>query len=388
MTNPTPAAQRAIALHRESRGEPAVVSRAPGRVNLIGEHTDYNDGYVLPMAIEFDTVVALSPARSGRRSTVISEIFGKATLDSKRESIDTTHWASYVFGVSHLLDGHGISTGSWNCSIATDVPIGASLSSSAALEVALARALLRLAGESWEPAETAQLCQRVENEVVGMPCGIMDPLISACAIADHASLIDCRLLDVRPRRLPDGTVMAILDTTTRRELVDSAYADRRSACARAANWLEVSALRDAQLDEIERLPEELATERRRARHVVTENERTLEAAQAMEENDAEVLGSLMNASHVSLRDDYEVSGPALDAIVEIAQASPGCIGARMTGGGFAGCAVALVTADAAGAFTNAVQESYRATSGLDASVWLSRPAAGASIIDRAEWHAG
>ena len=381
MTNRTPAAQRAIALHRESWGEPAVVSRAPGRVNLIGEHTDYNDGYVLPMAIEFDTVVALSPARSGRRSTVISEIFGKATLDSKCESIDSTHWASYFFGVSHLLDGHGISTGSWNCSIATDVPIGACLSSSAALEVALAAALLRLAGESWEPARTAQLCQRVENEVVGMPCGIMDPLISACAIAGHASLIDCRLLDVRPQRLPDGTVMAILDTTTRRELVDSAYADRRSACGLAADWLGVAALRDARLDDVKRMPDELANERRRARHVVTENERTLEAAQAMCEDDAEALGALMNASHVSLRDDYEVSGPALDAIVEIAQTSPGCIGARMTGGGFAGCAVALVDTEAANAFASAVQESYRVTTGFDARVWLSRPAAGASLID-------
>jgi len=374
-------AERAFALHRERWGAPAIVSRAPGRVNLIGEHTDYNDGYVLPMAIEFDTVVALSRAQSSLRNTVVSEIFGEATMDNDRKSIDSTHWASYVFGVSHLLDGYGISTGPWRCAIATDVPVGASLSSSAALEVALAAALLQLAGESWGPAETAQLCQRVENEVVGMPCGIMDPLISACAIADHASLIDCRQLEVRPRRLPDGTVTAILDTTTRRELVDSAYADRRSACIRAANWLGVSALRDAQLDDLERMPDELANERRRARHVVTENERTLEAAQAMNENNAEALGALMDASHVSLRDDYEVSGPELDAIVEIAQTSPGCIGARMTGGGFAGCAVALVTAEAASAFTSAVQESYRVTTGLDARVWLSRPAAGASLID-------
>ncbi len=374
-------AERAVALHRERWGAPAIVSRAPGRVNLIGEHTDYNDGYVLPMAIEFDTVVALSPAHSSLRNTVVSEIFGEATIDSDRESIDPGHWASYAFGVSRLLDGCGISTGPWRCAIATDVPVGASLSSSAALEVALTAALLQLAGESWEPTETAQLCQRVENEVVGLPCGIMDPLISACAIADHASLIDCRQLEARPRRLPDGIVTAILDTTTRRDLVNSAYTDRRSACIRAANWLGVSALRDAQLDDLERMPGELANERRRARHVVTENERTLEAAQAMNENNAEALGALMDASHVSLRDDYEVSGPELDAIVEIAQTSPGCVGARMTGGGFAGCAVALVTAEAASAFASAVQERYRVATGLDASIWLSRPAAGASLID-------
>lgn len=375
---------RALRLHRERWGAPAVLSRAPGRVNLIGEHTDYNDGYVLPMAIEFDTVVALSRAHRSSPSTVVSEVFGEAQLDSEREPIPAAHWAAYVFGVSHLLRGHGISIGPWRCTIATDVPVGASLSSSAALDVAMAGALLQLAGESWDAPATAELCQRVENEVVGMPCGIMDPLISAGAISGHASLIDCRSLDMLPRRLPDGTVIAILDTMTRRELVDSAYADRRASCERAAKWLSVAALRDADLHELERMPSELAVERQRARHVITENERTLAAADAMEAGAAEALGALMNASHASLRYDYEVSGPALDAMVQIAHASPGCIGARMTGGGFAGCAVALVAAEAADDFTGAVRDGYQAVSGLDASVRLSRPAAGASLIDGIE----
>lgn len=385
MTPHRPAAQRAVALHQQHWGTPAALARAPGRVNVIGEHTDYNDGYVLPMAIEFDTVIAVSPTRRGTASTVISEVFGQATLDGEGQPVPATHWAAYVFGVSHLLNGYGISSGPWRCTIATDVPIGASLSSSAALEVATARALLQLAGETWDATATARLCQRVENDIVGMPCGIMDPLICAAAVAGHASLIDCRSLEAQPRRLPDGSVIAILDTTTRRELVGSAYADRRAACERAAKWLQTAALRDARLDEVERMPSELAVERRRARHVVTENERTLAAAQAMDDNDPGALGALMDASHASLRDDYEVSGPALDAMVQIAHASPGCIGARMTGGGFAGCAVALVAADAADDFALAVQERYRAVCGLDASVWLSQPAAGASLIDRDEW---
>ncbi len=385
MTNRAPAAERAVALHRERWGAPAVVSRAPGRVNLIGEHTDYNDGFVLPMAIEFDTVVALSRAQRDRAgsdvvSTVVSEHFGEATLDHQRDQIDATHWSAYVFGVSRLLDGRGIATEPWRCSVATDVPIGASLSSSAALEVAMAAALLHVAGESWDAVATARICQRVENEVVGMPCGIMDPLICASAVEGHASLIDCRSLDIEPRRLVDGSVIAILDTMTRRELVDSAYADRRAACARAADWLATDALRDAQLDAIERMPADLRTERRRARHVITENERTLAAANAMDAGDADALGDLMNASHASLRDDYEVSGPALDAMVGIAQSSPGCRGARMTGGGFAGCAVALVDTEGAEAFTRTVRDRYRAANGLDAGIWLSQPAAGASLI--------
>lgn len=385
MTHRAPAAERAVALHRERWGAPAVVSRAPGRVNLIGEHTDYNGGFVLPMAIEFDTVVALSRAkrdRSGRDvvSTVVSEHFGEAMLDHQRDQIDATHWAAYAFGVSRLLDGCGIATEPWQCSVATDVPIGASLSSSAALEVAMAAALLHLAGESWDAVATAQICQRVENEVVGMPCGIMDPLICASAVEGHASLIDCRSLDIEPRRLVDGSVIAILDTMTRRELVDSAYADRRAACARAADWLAVDALRDAQLDAIDGMPDDLTTERRRARHVITENERTLAAARAMHSGDANALGELMNASHASLRDDYEVSGPALDTMVAIAQSGPGCRGARMTGGGFAGCALALVDADGAEAFTRSVRDRYRDACGLDADVWLSQPAAGASLI--------
>ena len=385
MTNRAPAAERAVALHRERWGAPAVVSRAPGRVNLIGEHTDYNDGFVLPMAIEFDTVVALSRAQRDRAgsdvvSTVVSEHFGEATLDHQRDQIDATHWSAYVFGVSRLLDGRGIAAEPWRCSVATDVPIGASLSSSAALEVAMAAALLHVAGESWDAVATARICQRVENEVVGMPCGIMDPLICASAVEGHASLIDCRSLDIEPRRLVDGSVIAILDTMTRRELVDSAYADRRAACARAADWLATDALRDAQLDAIERMPADLRTERRRARHVITENERTLAAANAMDAGDADALGDLMNASHASLRDDYEVSGPGLDAMVGIAQSSPGCRGARMTGGGFAGCAVALVDAEGAEAFTRTVRDRYRAANGLDAGIWLSQPAAGASLI--------
>ena len=378
--NTSTALDRAALRHRQRWGAPQVLSRAPGRVNLIGEHTDYNDGFVLPMALPFDTAVAASRAPNGATTEIFSEGFGHAVLKPSPERFDPGHWAAHLRGVHDFLYGEGVRPGSWRATIATDIPIGASLSSSAALEVAAALAILSLAGIKWSPVEIARLGQRVENEVVGLPSGIMDQMISSSAVAGHASLIDCRSLESEPFPVPDGAIVAVMDTKTRRQLVDSVYAERKEACERAASAIGVEALRDAQLGDLERLSDSLRIERRRAHHVITENLRTLEAAQAMSNGDARTLGALMNSSHESLRDDYEVSGPALDQIVEIARDSPGCFGARLTGGGFAGCAVALVQAEQAFEFRTRVEERYRNENGLDAEIWLCEPAAGGSVI--------
>ena len=239
--------------------------------------------------------------------------------------------------------------------------------------------VLRLAGVEWAPQDIAKLGQRVENEIVGVPSGIMDQLISATAVAGHASLIDCRSLQATPVPIPEGAVVAVMDTSTRRQLVSSAYADRRDSCARAAAEMGFSSLRDAQLGDLDKLLPSFGVERRRAHHVIAENQRTLDAAQAMSDGDAAAIGALMDASHASLRDDYEVSGPALDQIVEIARSIPGCFGARMTGGGFAGCAVALVSAEHTDEFSTTAIELFRNVTGLEATIWLCDPAAGGSV---------
>jgi galactokinase len=379
----TSALERALSAHRERWREPDLVARAPGRVNLIGEHTDYNDGFALPMALPFDTVIALSD--SGDRAgpvEVASEGFGQVTLEPSADPRGAESWARYPAGVMALLQEAGVAAGGWSATIATDIPTGAALSSSAALEVAVTTALLARAGEMWTPVEVARLGQRVENEVIGLASGIMDQLVSAGAVTGHASLMDCRSLELTPSPLPAGAVVAVMDTGTRRELVDGAYGERRAACERAAAALGLAALRDATMDQVTTLSDPVV--RRRARHVVAENRRTLDAAAAMTAGDPIALGKLMAESHISLRDDYEVSGPGLDAIVEVASTSPGCYGARMTGGGFAGCAVALVDAEQARAFTTAVIDGYH-HGDLTARVWLCTPVAGASLVGPADW---
>lgn len=265
-----------------------------------------------------------------------------------------------------------------------DVPRGAGLSSSAALELAFARAFLEAAGLAWDPKTAARRGQRAENAWVGVQSGIMDQLASACGRAGRALLIDCRSLDVQPVPLPDGTRVVILDTDTRRGLVGSAYNERRAQCERAAEAFGVDALRDVDLAGFSAREAELdPTVRKRARHVVTENARTQEAAAAMRRGDAARLGELMIESHASLRDDFEVSSPALDAIVAAALDQPGCYGARMTGAGFGGCAVALVAAADVASFEAAVRTAYRLATGHEARIYPTDAAAGAGLTDGA-----
>jgi galactokinase len=377
--------QQGVVEHFESRFglPPALVVRAPGRVNLIGEHTDYNDGFVLPMTINRAIWIALRP-RQDRTVDVHSLDFDEA----ERFSLDDVHhglagWAEYVQGVAWALQEAGYHLRGWEGVVTGDIPVGAGLSSSAALEMAAARAFATVSDLPWDAATMAKIGQRAESKWVGVNCGIMDQMISAGGKADHALLIDCRSLEAEAVPLPPETSVVILDTATRRGLVDSAYNERRAQCEAAALFFNVAALRDVSIGQFESradgLPE---TVRRRARHVITENDRTLQAVRAMRYGDAEALGQLMNASHASLRDDFQVSSDELDAMVACARKEEGCLGARMTGAGFGGCAVALVRAGAAQVFARTVAACYEAVTAWRASIHICTATDGAQVYSK------
>jgi galactokinase len=360
-------------------GPPAIVVRAPGRVNLIGEHTDYNDGFVLPLAIDRAVWIALRP-RADRAVHVWSSEFPEgAQFVLDRLERGAGRWSEYVKGTAWALErGGGHRLSGWEGVIGSDVPIGAGLSSSAALELAAARAFAATSQIPWDPAAMARLAQRAENEWVGVNCGIMDQMISAVGREGHAVLIDCRTLDTTAVPLPASVVVVILDTATRRGLVDSAYNERRRQCEAAAAFFGVAALRDVTPDLLDARAGGLdGATARRARHVVTENARTLAAADALCRGDAAAVGALMSESHRSLREDFEVSSAALDTMVEIAQAQRGCRGARMTGAGFGGCAVALVDRDASPAFVERVAAEYERRTRLVPRLYVTEAGAGA-----------
>lgn len=361
---------------------PMYIVRAPGRVNLIGEHTDYNDGFVLPMAIERGAWIALRP-RADKKVAAVSidmEDRGEFPLgDLPRPG--QTGWIDYLIGVAWSMGERGYSLRGWEGVLGGDVPIGSGLSSSAALELVTARAFYCVSDFEWEAAKIALACQGAENEWLGVNCGIMDQMISAAGVENRALLIDCRSLETTSAPLPAGTAVAILDTGTRRGLVDSEYNQRRAECEAAARHFGAAALRDVDLETFERRAHELdGLRRRRARHVISENERTLRARDAMNAGDAGALGRLMIASHASLRDDFEVSSAALDAIVDCANADGACYGARMTGAGFGGCAVALVKAEEADAFVERAAAKYRAASGNEPALYITKASRGAETV--------
>ncbi len=360
---------------------PAFIVRAPGRVNLIGEHTDYNDGFVLPLAIDRATWIALRP-RPDRRVVVHALDFGEQDT-FHLDDLSPRHgsWADYVRGVAWALRGHGYAVAGWEGVLAGDVPIGAGLSSSASVEMAVARAFAAVSGWPWDARRMALIGQYAENKWVGVNCGIMDQMISAAGVADHALLIDCRTLETTPFPLPAGIAVAVLDTATRRGLVDSAYNERRAQCEAAARHFGVPALRDVTIEQLEAARADLdPVTYRRARHVITENGRVLQACDAMRTGDAAALGRLLNASHISLRDDFQVSSHELDVMVEAAQSHPGCLGARMTGAGFGGCAVALVQEATIQTFVASVAEGYETRTGLTPRIYICRATAGAEIV--------
>jgi galactokinase len=359
---------------------PQWIVRAPGRVNLIGEHTDYNDGFVLPMAIDRATWIAIGPAES-RTVRVHLMDFGR-TEEFSLDDITPAKASpvEYIKGVAAMLQADNYPLNGWQGVLKGDIPIGAGLSSSAAMEMAVARAFGAVSGFDWDAPKMALLGQRVENIWLKLKTGIMDQMISAAGQAGHALLIDCRTLELTPAPMPDGVVAVVMDTGTRRGLVHSAYNERREQCESAAQHFGVKALRDVSVDQFASRADELdELTRKRARHVVTENARTLAAYEAMTAGDARILGALMDASHESLRDDFEVSTDALNTMVTIAHRHPGCLGARMTGAGFGGCAVALVKAEAADDFTGWVAPQYETATGNKPSLYICTASQGASI---------
>ncbi len=372
------AVERAQGLFREVfGGEPALVVRSPGRINLIGDHTDYNDGFVLPMAIDADLVIAARP-RSDARVHAVSES-QQAPADFELGSLTRDiGWGEYLKGVASALGPGGLV--GWDGAIASDIADGAGLSSSAALELATARVFASTSGIAWDRDAMALVGHRAENDWVGMNSGIMDQLICATARAGYARLIDCRHLTGPHVAIPERAVVMLLDTATRRQLIESQYNDRRASCEAAARQLGVGHLRDATLETLETgvlSPRLLA----RARHVIAENQRTVSAASALAAGELRMFGGLMNQSHDSLRDDFEVSSSALDAMALAAREAPGCFGARQTGGGFAGSCVALVDAERVEAFSQATLAGYNRETGNTGKVTVCRAADGAGTIE-------
>jgi galactokinase len=366
---------------RAFHGRAEWLVRGPGRVNLIGEHTDYNDGFVLPMAIDRATWIALRP-RADQLVRLTSLDF-EETIEFDLHALvrGGPQWGEYPKGVAWALQQAGQQLRGWEGVMSGEVPLGAGLSSSAAVELATARAFAAVSGLAWDPQAMARLAQRAENEWVGVACGIMDQLASACGLAGHALCIDCRSLEVAPVLLPELARVLVLDTGTRRGLLSSAYNRRREECRAGAQAFGLASLRDLAEDTFESGQGRLElTVRRRVQHVLTENARTLRAAQVLREGEVELMGRLMLQSHASLRDDFEVSSPALDAMVEIAAAQPGCWGARMTGGGFGGCAVALVDREAAGVVRQRIAADYLERTGTHAAVYICRAAGGAEAV--------
>jgi galactokinase len=360
-----------------------VVVRAPGRVNLIGEHTDHQEGFVLPIAIDRALWLALAPTAEARVTLVSGQVDGIVALDLAPMRAGSPWeprlggWGAYLQGMAWAL-ADVIPLRGWHGAIDSDIPLGAGLSSSAAFELALARAWVALAGQPWAPAEMARHAQRAENDWVGVNCGIMDQLSCALGRAGHALLIDCRSLDVEHVGLPPAARVVIMDTGTRRELTSSAYNARQDECRRAARALGVISLRDTTLDAVDHGLDDPVL-RRRARHVVTENRRVLAAVEATRAGDAVGLGHLLTSGHASMRDDFEASGPALDTIVALAEHAPGCFGARLTGAGFAGCAIALVERAAIPAFCAQVADRYLRETGSPAQLYVTTAADGAQI---------
>jgi galactokinase len=379
-------AQHCADLFVKSFGKtPRWVVAAPGRVNLIGEHTDYNEGFVLPMAIDRCTFIAGAKS-SGRDVTVHSETLGETASFSVKAPLErgSPMWSNYIRGVVAGFQRRGIKVPPFEAMIGSSVPLGGGVSSSAALEVAIATLIECLTGETLDPVEKALLCQRAEHEFARVPCGIMDQFTSVLAKDGHALLLDCRSREVRHITLDEpGITILVINTSVRHKLSDGEYGRRRTECEAAARTLKLPALRDLRIRDLASAESRLEPVLfRRARHVVTENDRTVLASKAFSVADWLGAGKLMAASHESLRIDYQVSCRELDAVVDICRkfgAAGGVLGCRMTGAGFGGCAVALVKTDAARTVIRRLGESYEVQTGLHSSIFATRPSAGARI---------
>jgi galactokinase len=384
----TPGRLRRLAGAFEARfgRPPAAVAAAPGRVNLIGEHLDYNEGHVLPVAIDRSVMVAFAPRQDGRARLYSLDFEQESAFDLEDIQRDPeAPWSDYVRGVAWALREAGHRVLGLDAAVQGDVPIGAGLSSSAALEVAALGAFEAVSGLRLDRRDLALLGQRAENRFVGVACGIMDQMAAALSRAGHALLIDCRSLEYENVPLPlEGLRLVVADSGVRRALLDSQYNLRRQECQRAAELLAaavadrpVTALRDVSPEDLARngdaLPPNLL---KRARHVVEEERRVLISVEALRAGDVEAFGEMLNASHRSLRDDFEVSSPELDLLVELAWTQPGVLGSRLTGAGFGGCTVSLVRAEAVEAFREGVVARYGAQTGREGRMHICRAAGG------------
>ncbi|QYJ89451.1 galactokinase [Shewanella halotolerans] len=380
-------AQRANKLFVQTFGTTADdLYQAPGRVNLIGEHTDYNDGFVLPAAINFRTVIAVKQ-RDDDKFRAVSDAFpGKIYtwhFGQEGEMDPNDSWINYLKGFTAAVSASGLPAKGMDLAVVGSVPLGAGLSSSAALEIAFGTALNDCSQLRLSPLAVAQMAQRGENQYVGCACGIMDQMISAMAQEEHALLIDCEDLDCEPVPIPESLSLIIVNSNVPRGLVDSEYNLRREQCEQVAEHFGVESLRHLELRTLEGAKDDLPEVcYRRARHVLSENRRTQNAAHALEAGNIAKLSELMAQSHQSMRDDFEITVPEIDKLVEIIDAVVGDRGGvRMTGGGFGGCVVALVDHDLTDAVVEAVERQYQAATGLEASVYLCSASQGASRLD-------
>ncbi len=369
---------------------PDFVVRAPGRVNLIGEHTDYNDGFVFPAAIDRDMVIA-GTVRNDQQVRVYALNFNQSSTFSLREIVHAEEnrekWSNYPRAMAQIFQKEGLPVVGMNLVTMGNVPLGAGLSSSAALLVASGLAFATAAGIEIDPVKLALMAQRAEREFVGVNVGIMDQFISSLGRENHALLIDTRSLTFEAVPLPtSGVSIVIADTNKKRGLVDSEYNTRRAECERAVALLSenlpgIKALRDVTLADFEAFKHTLPEiTRKRAKHVITEDARTLESVLALKSGDIERFGALMNASHDSLRDDYQVSCKELDAMTEIARSIPGVYGSRMTGAGFGGCTVSLVTDSAVEAFQAQVPAIYKQSVGMNCAIYVTNASQGATRV--------
>jgi galactokinase len=377
MINPTAISEE----FRELFGTQSRVFKAPGRVNLIGEHTDYNDGFVMPAAIDFATLIAAA-ARPDRHLVVRSEAYAdqiEVDLDHL-PSLPQKHWSDYVLGVAHLLERSGLELAGANLLVRSDLPIGGGLSSSAAIEIATALALLGVSELQVDRLAMARIGQRAEAEAAGARVGIMDQFVSCFGMRGHALALDCRSLAFEAVPIPADVALVMCNTMVRHALSGGEYNRRRADCEEGVRALQavlpgITALRDVTMQDLED-NRELVEERvyRRCRHVITENVRVGKAAEALQRGDLSSFGQLMAKSHHSLRDDYEVSCSELDIMVERAQQIDGCLGSRMTGGGFGGCTVNIVAADAVDSFRDRICLEYREATGRLPEIYVSAAA--------------
>jgi galactokinase len=360
---------------------------APGRVNLIGEHTDYAEGFVMPAAIDFATLAAISP-RDDRSIVIYSGNFDEQVsypLDALPAKA-AHRWSDYPLGIVSVLREAGVEIPPFSLTLKGDVPLGAGLSSSASVEVASMVAILSLTSAKLALPEIAKLCQRAENHFVGASTGIMDQFIACCGAKDHALLLDCRTLDYRLAPIPPHLSLVIANTMVKHSHAGGEYNIRRAEVEEGTQLLrshrpEIKLLRDATVEDLAKWGNEMRPEvLKRCRHIITENTRTVAAADALEAGDLSTLGRLMYEAHASYRDDFEASCPEADILVDLASHETGCIGARLTGGGFGGCTVNLVENDKAEAFSAHIRDNYRKATGIQADIYLCHASAGVHAL--------